>query len=96
MRKNNAITLDFFVAPPKRMDVLSAPEVGSAEAIQGRGSTAGASTDIIYPVLGHHRHRARSNQRAVARQAKRKLSDVKETPTRELAKRRCGEEPFVR
>ena len=32
------------------MDVFSAPEVGSAEAIQGRGSTAGTSTDIIYPV----------------------------------------------
>ena len=29
---------------------FSAPEVGSAEAIQGRGSTAGTSTDIIYPV----------------------------------------------
>lgn len=41
----------FFVGPPKRiMDVFSAPEVGSAEAIQGRGSTAGTSTDIIYPV----------------------------------------------
>jgi hypothetical protein len=32
------------------MDVFSAPEVGSAEAIQGRGSTAGTSTDILYPV----------------------------------------------
>ena len=32
------------------MDVFSAPEIGSAEAIQGRGSTAGTSTDIIYPV----------------------------------------------
>ena len=32
------------------MDVFSAPEVVSAEAIQGRGSTAGTSTDIIYPV----------------------------------------------
>jgi hypothetical protein len=40
----------FFVGSPKRMDVFSAPEIGSAEAIQGRGSTAGTSTDIIYPV----------------------------------------------
>ena len=32
------------------MDVFSAPEVGTPEAIQGRGSTAGTSTDIIYPV----------------------------------------------
>ena len=40
----------FVVGPPKRMDVFSAPTIGSAEAIQGRGSTAGTSTDIIYPV----------------------------------------------
>ena len=32
------------------MDVFSAPEIGTPEAIQGRGSTAGTSTDIIYPV----------------------------------------------
>eukprot|EP01043_Picozoa_sp_COSAG02_P044449 COSAG02_NODE_3972_length_5970_cov_4.166582_3_plen_151_part_00 len=40
----------FVVAPPKRMDVFSAPTIGSAEAIQGRDSTAGTSVDIIYPV----------------------------------------------
>ena len=38
------------------MDVSPAPEVGTPEAIQGRGSTAGTSTDIIYPVFNFANH----------------------------------------
>ena len=42
----------FFVALGKRttMDVFSATEIGSVEAIQGRGNTAGTSTRTIYLV----------------------------------------------
>ncbi len=44
--------------------------------------------------MDRHRHHARSSKRAIARQAKRKLFGVKEAPTGELAKRRCGERDF--